>query len=138
MREVADVHRELFAENADLYGDDVRGKIERCLEVTDAEAERAATARSELLAQAERALADLDLLISPTLASVAPARQGEPGDLRYRRSMVRFTFPLTLGWPALALPCGAAEEVAGVGADRGTSRSRCPRARRGGACWRRR
>ena len=112
MREVADVHRELFAENADLYGDDVRGKIERCLEVTDAEAERAATARSELLAQAERALADLDLLISPTLASVAPpARQGEPGDLRYRRSMVRFTFPLNaLGWPALTLPCGAAED----------------------------
>jgi aspartyl-tRNA(Asn)/glutamyl-tRNA(Gln) amidotransferase subunit A len=40
-----------------------------------------------------------------------PARQGEPGDLRYRRSMVRFTFPLNaLGWPALALPCGAAED----------------------------
>ncbi|HEU0246436.1 MAG TPA: amidase [Gaiellaceae bacterium] len=26
MREVADVHRELFAENADLYGDDVHGR----------------------------------------------------------------------------------------------------------------
>jgi hypothetical protein len=28
-REVADVHRELYAENADLYGEDVRIKIER-------------------------------------------------------------------------------------------------------------
>ena len=33
MREVADVHRELFAENADLYGEDVRLKIERCFAV---------------------------------------------------------------------------------------------------------
>src|SRR5262249_48801638 len=33
-REVADVHRELFAEYADDYGANVRPKIERCLEVT--------------------------------------------------------------------------------------------------------
>ena len=30
-REVADVHRELFAEHADSYGENVRPKIERCL-----------------------------------------------------------------------------------------------------------
>ena len=35
MREVADVHRDLFAESADSYGPNVRAKIERCLEVTD-------------------------------------------------------------------------------------------------------
>ena len=29
--EVADVHRELFAEHAELYGENVRAKIERCL-----------------------------------------------------------------------------------------------------------
>ena len=31
MREVADVHRELYAENADLYGEDVRLKLEKLL-----------------------------------------------------------------------------------------------------------
>ena len=36
-REVADVHRELFAEHADSYGETVRPKIERCLAVTDAD-----------------------------------------------------------------------------------------------------
>ena len=36
MREVADVHRDLFAEFADSYGDNVRTKVERCLAVTDA------------------------------------------------------------------------------------------------------
>jgi aspartyl-tRNA(Asn)/glutamyl-tRNA(Gln) amidotransferase subunit A len=47
MHEVAGVHRELFAENADLYGEDLRIKIERCLEVTDADADRASLRRAE-------------------------------------------------------------------------------------------
>ena len=45
MREVADVHRGLFPENADAYGDNVRGKLERCLDVTDGEVEAARRAR---------------------------------------------------------------------------------------------
>jgi len=47
MREVADVHRELFAENGDLYGEDVRVKVERCLAVRDSEVERAERLRVE-------------------------------------------------------------------------------------------
>ncbi len=35
MREAADVHRGLFPERADEYGENVRGKLERCLRVTD-------------------------------------------------------------------------------------------------------
>ena len=46
-REVADVHRELFAENADLYGEDVRIKVEQCLAVRDSEFERAGPLRLE-------------------------------------------------------------------------------------------
>ena len=37
MREVGDVHRELYPENAELYGENIRGKIERCIDVTDGE-----------------------------------------------------------------------------------------------------
>ena len=112
MREVADVHHELFAENADLYGEDVRGKIERCLEVSDVEVARAESARANLAEEAGLALDGLDLLVTPTMAFVAPAAlASQPGDLRYRRSMIRFTFPFNaLGWPALAIPCGPAED----------------------------
>jgi aspartyl-tRNA(Asn)/glutamyl-tRNA(Gln) amidotransferase subunit A len=112
MREVADVHRELFAENADLYGEDVRIKLERCLAVRDAEAERGTALRAEYEELVDRALAGFDLLLTPTLPIVAPPLgAGGTGDLAVRESLIRFTFPFSaLGRPALALPCGAAED----------------------------
>jgi aspartyl-tRNA(Asn)/glutamyl-tRNA(Gln) amidotransferase subunit A len=108
MREVADVHRELFAEYADSYGDNVRTKVERCLAVTDTEYEGGVRARDEYREQCAEAWGDIDLLITPTLAFVAPPLADE---LDLREDAIRFTFPINaLGWPALALPCGPAED----------------------------
>ena len=109
MHEVAGIHRELWAEQADRYGANVGPKIERCLAVGDAEAALAAEARSRYRQLALEALDGLDLLVTPTLAFVAPpADVDEPAS---RDRFVRFTYPFNvLGWPALAVPCGAAED----------------------------
>ena len=75
MREVADVHRALFAEHADPYGENVRTKIERCLAVTDAEA--ASADRREEYRGGGRRPRRLDLLLSrPCLRRpAAPGRR---------------------------------------------------------------
>jgi aspartyl-tRNA(Asn)/glutamyl-tRNA(Gln) amidotransferase subunit A len=111
MREVADVHRELYAESGDFYGEDVRVKVERCLAVCDADVDRAARLRAEYREQAEAAVEGLDLVLTPTLPIVPPPLgRGALGDLDVREALIRFTYPFSsLGWPALALPCGAAE-----------------------------
>jgi len=107
-REVAGVHRELFAEHADRYGATVRWKVERALEATDEDYEASVAARERYREEAATALEGFDLLLVPTIGTVAPLRTTAERDLR--PSVLRFTEPFNvLGWPALALPCGAGE-----------------------------
>ena len=72
MREVADVHRELYAENGELYGEEIAVKIERCLAVSDGEAKRAEQARVEYHERCLELLDGFDVLVTPTLQCVAP------------------------------------------------------------------
>jgi Asp-tRNA(Asn)/Glu-tRNA(Gln) amidotransferase A subunit family amidase len=108
MREAADVHRDLFAEHHDEYGENVRTKIERCLAVTDEAYERALEARRRYVEAFEEAASDVDLVLTPTLECVAPPVG--IGDLALRERLIRLTYPFNaVGWPSLALPCGGAD-----------------------------
>ena len=110
MREAADVHRALFSGNEELYGDNVRGKIERCLRVTDAEAAAAERERAEYRERVARGCRRSSIcVVTPTVPFVAPP--ADVDELEIRAGAISFTYPFSsLGWPALALPCGPAED----------------------------
>jgi aspartyl-tRNA(Asn)/glutamyl-tRNA(Gln) amidotransferase subunit A len=107
--EAAEVHRDLFAAHADLYGENVRRKLERAFAVSDADV---ATSRAERDAYRQRSLEAIDgfdVVLTPTMPTVAPPVG--IGDLALRERMISLTRPANaLGWPALALPCGLAED----------------------------
>jgi aspartyl-tRNA(Asn)/glutamyl-tRNA(Gln) amidotransferase subunit A len=107
-REAAQVHADLFREHGELYGENVAVKVARALETGDAAVEAAARARELYRHAVAQAMSAVDLVLTPTLAMVAP-RAGV-GDLALRARMIRLTYPWNaVGAPAIALPCGPAE-----------------------------
>jgi aspartyl-tRNA(Asn)/glutamyl-tRNA(Gln) amidotransferase subunit A len=108
-REVAVVHHDLWRDHREAYGAEVAWKVERAMAVTDAEAEEAGRARQRFREQIAVLTAGVDLVVTPTVAMVAPP--AALGEQPIRERMLQFTYPWNaVGAPALALPCGAAED----------------------------
>jgi aspartyl-tRNA(Asn)/glutamyl-tRNA(Gln) amidotransferase subunit A len=106
--EAAEVHRELFAQHSDLYGENVRRKLQAAFSAGEAEVAASLAERESYRERALAALERFDVLLTPTMPMVAP-RVGI-GDLALRERMISLTRPFNaLGWPALAIPCGPAE-----------------------------
>jgi Asp-tRNA(Asn)/Glu-tRNA(Gln) amidotransferase A subunit family amidase len=75
--------------------------------VTDDEVAIARRVRDDYRARCEDAMDELDLLVTPTIGFAAPPDDVDEPAIRERG--IAFTFPFdSLGWPAIALPCGEA------------------------------
>jgi aspartyl-tRNA(Asn)/glutamyl-tRNA(Gln) amidotransferase subunit A len=104
-REIVGVHADLYPD--ERYDPGIAVKMDRARAVGD---EQVAAARAERERYRERIAAlDVDLLVTPTVPMVAPP--AGIGDLALRERMIELTFPWNVtGSPALALPCGPAED----------------------------
>jgi aspartyl-tRNA(Asn)/glutamyl-tRNA(Gln) amidotransferase subunit A len=108
-REAAEVHAELFRAHRDAYGENVATKIEWALTVADAEVEAARAARERYGERIAALFEGIDVLVTPTVPIVAPPTG--IGDLALRGRIIELTLPWNVvGAPALALPCGPAED----------------------------
>jgi Asp-tRNA(Asn)/Glu-tRNA(Gln) amidotransferase A subunit family amidase len=107
-REAAEVHHDLWRDHRDAYSDNVARKLEIAMMVTDAQADEAGANRERYREHWAQLTADVDLVVTPTMAMVAPLAAG--GEEPIRNAALQFTYPINaLGAPALAMPCGAAE-----------------------------
>jgi aspartyl-tRNA(Asn)/glutamyl-tRNA(Gln) amidotransferase subunit A len=117
-REVADVHRALFPDHADEYGETVRTKVERCFETTDGEVADALRLRELYREQGSELAERFDLLLTPTVAFEPPPTSVDERDVRRRGILLTYPFDC-LGWPALALPCAGAPASVQLAAPQG-------------------
>jgi Asp-tRNA(Asn)/Glu-tRNA(Gln) amidotransferase A subunit family amidase len=110
--EAAAYHRRWAMEFPEKYGADVIGHIRRGLEVLAVDFEAALLALPRLREQAHAAMKDIDALVVPATAIVAPPISA--GN-EVREPLARFTRPFnTTGQPVVALPAPASGLPVGI------------------------
>ena len=107
-REVAEVHASLWREHRDGYSEDVAHKVGMAMAVTDRHAEAGRRSRERYRERIAELMSGVDLVLTPTLAMVAPPAGVD--EWVFRERVLQCTYPWNaVGAPALALPCGRAE-----------------------------